>query len=128
MAQNNLAENLVNQPNRRITVKPIQPKAKTLVQPAPKVKLKVSTSEKLLISACTLIVTLLMVMVVATKISLTNSEHQLQELQSRSAKISNENNDLDQQISELQSSTRLEAIAHKNGMSLSNSHIRNVTK
>lgn len=131
MAQNNLAENLVDVPSKRtIAVRPSRPTTVSTPAAAPVVqpRLKVNTFEKLLVVACTLVVALLMVMVVNSKIALTNSEHQLQQLQSTSSKISTENTNLDQQISELQSSTRLEAIAQKDGMSLSNSRIRNVTK
>lgn len=127
MAQNNLAENLIDLPSKqRISVSPSKPK--TVSAPVETPRLKVNNFEKLLVVACTLVVALLMVLVVNSKISLTNSEHQLQQLQSTNSKISTENTNLNQQISELQSSTRLEAIAQKDGMSLSNSRIRNVTK
>lgn len=126
MAQNNLAENLIDVPSKRTISVPSKPK--TVAAPVAATQLKVNNFEKLLIVACTLVVALLMVLVVNSKIALTNSEHQLQQLQTTSSKISTENTNLDQQISELQSSTRLEAIAQKDGMSLSNSRIRNVTK
>ncbi|MGF7437756.1 cell division protein FtsL [Lentilactobacillus senioris] len=126
MAQNNLAENLIDVPSKRTISVPNKPK--TVAAPVATPRLKVNNFEKLLIVACTLVVALLMVLVVNSKIALTNSEHQLQQLQTTSSKISTENTNLDQQISELQSSTRLEAIAQKDSMSLSNSRIRNVTK
>lgn len=126
MAQNNLAENLIDVPNKRTISVPKKPK--TVVTPIATPRLKVNNFEKLLMVACALAVAVLMVLVVNSKIALTNSEHQLQQLQTTSSKISTENTNLSQQISELQSSTRLEAMAQKDGMSLSNSRIRNVTK
>jgi cell division protein FtsL len=42
--------------------------------------------------------------------------------------VNSNNTNLQQQVGELQSSSRLQKIAKENGMSLSNGNIRNVTK
>ena len=124
MAQNNLARQIVEQPvENPTTLIEKQPEA-----PQPVWKLKLSGMEKLLIIGGCAVLCLLMIGVVSSKIALSNSQQQLQRLDNRIVKLHNGNTSLNQQISELQSSSRLNQIAKQNGMSLNNANIRNVTK
>ncbi|GAD17403.1 cell division protein FtsL [Lentilactobacillus otakiensis] len=124
MAQNNLAHNLTEQPQPYVSA-PDQVKIKKVsISKA----LKLSSFEKLLIVCGSAVLTVLMLVVVSSKIALSNSQHELQHLDNRIVNVRNNNTNLKQQIGELQSSTRLDKIAHKSGMSLSNANIRNVTK
>lgn len=104
---------------------------KTNRQVSSKVKtnrLSVSLAEKALIVFSCLVLVGLMLAVVSSKIALTNAQHNLQQLDDRITQVHNKNTNLKQQIGELKSSSRLEAIAKKSQMTLNNSNIRNVTK
>ncbi len=126
MAQNNLARNLTQEEPETYVSTPERVKPTPGVQP--KQHLKLSAFEKTLIVCGSVILTVLMLMVVSSKIALSNSQHQLQHLDTRITAIHNNNINLQQQIGELQSSSRLQKIAKENGMTLSNGNIRNVTK
>lgn len=124
MAQNNLAHNLAEQPQPYVST-PDQVRIKKVsISKA----LKLSSFEKLLIVCGSAVLTVLMLVVVSSKIALSNSQHELQHLDNQIVNVRNNNTNLTQQIGELQSSTRLDKIAHESGMSLSNANIRNVTK
>lgn len=124
MAQNNLARNLTEQPQPYVS-SPDQAKVKRVsIAKA----LKLSSFEKLLIVCGSAVLTVLMLVVVSSKIALSNSQHELQHLDNQVVTVRTSNTNLKQQIGELQNSTRLDKIAHKSGMSLSNANIRNVTK
>ncbi|GAA2969345.1 cell division protein FtsL [Lentilactobacillus parakefiri] len=124
MAQNNLARNLTDQPQPYVS-RPDQAQVKRVsISKA----LKLSSFEKLLIVCGSAVLTVLMLVVVSSKIALSNSQHELQHLDNQIVTVRTSNTNLKQQIGELQSSTRLDKIAHKSGMSLLNANIRNVTK
>ncbi|AQW20581.1 cell division protein FtsL [Lentilactobacillus curieae] len=125
MAQNNLAREIFQQP-KTTTFAPEQPAVKS--EPKVKERLKVSTFEKVLGATLAIVASVLMIYVVSSKIALSNSQHELQQLDNQVATMHNKNTNYKQQIGELQSSSRLEKIAKSSGMSLSNSNIRNVTK
>jgi len=129
MAQSNLAKEIFQQAEPTYT--PAQPVAP--VKPAePKLKAKTrvgfSTFEKALGLTGSLICVALMIVLVSSKIALTNAQHNLQQVDNRISKVQSQNTNYKQQIGALQSSNRLEKIAHDSGMSLSNANIRNVTK
>ena len=124
MAQNNLARNLTAEPKPYVS----SPEHKQVKKVSISKALKLSSFEKLLIVCGSAVLTVLMLVVVSSKIALSNSQHELQHLDNRIVNVRNNNTNLKQQIGELQSSTRLNKIAHKSGMSLSNANIRNVTK
>ena len=124
MAQNNLARKLTEQPKPYVS----KPEPTSIKRASISKALKLSSFEKLLIVCGSAILTVLMLVVVSSKIALSNSQHELQHLDNRITNVRNSNTNLKQQIWELQSSTRLDKIAHKSGMSLKNANIRNVTK
>jgi cell division protein FtsL len=108
-----------------------QPRVAPSPQVAPnQAPLKVSWSrfEKILVTACGLVLTFMMVTLVSTKITLTNNQHQLQNVNTKITKISNKNSSAKQVISELTSQSHLEKVAKKHGLTLSNNNIRNVNK
>ncbi|EHM00758.1 cell division protein FtsL [Lentilactobacillus parafarraginis F0439] len=125
MAQNNLARNLTSQEEPQINVS--APERAINPGTVAKPHLKLNSFEKLLIVCGSAVLTVLMLLVVSSKIALSDSQHQLQHLDSQITMNSN-NTNLQQQVGELQSSSRLQKIAKENGMSLSNGNIRNVTK
>lgn len=125
MAQNNLARNLAQEePQTYIST----PKRVQTPEIGANQRLGLNAFEKALIACGSVMLTVLMLVVVSSKISLSDSQHQLQHLDTRITNIHNNNTNLQQQIGELQSSSRLQKIAKENGMSLSNGNIRNVTK
>ncbi len=127
MAQNNLARNLTQEDPKPYVSAP-KPKQVSTPQGNPQQRLKLSRFEKLLIVCGSALMTVMMLMVVSSKIALSDAQHNLQHLDNRISTVHNNNTSLQQQIGELQSSTRLQKIAKENGMSLSNGNIRNVTK
>lgn len=124
MAQNNLARNLTEEPQPSVS----EPEKVQIKRVSIGKALKLSSFEKLLIVCGSAMLTVLMLVVVSSKIALSNSQHELQHLDNQIVNVRNNNTNLKQQIGGLQSSTRLDKIAHKSGMSLSNANIRNVTK
>lgn len=126
MAQNNLARNLTSQEEPQINVS--APERAINPGTVAKPHLKLNSFEKLLIVCGSAVLTVLMLLVVSSKIALSESQHQLQHLDSQITRVNSNNTNLQQQVGELQSSSRLQKIAKENGMSLSNGNIRNVTK
>ncbi|WP_283678888.1 cell division protein FtsL [Lentilactobacillus sp. Marseille-Q4993] len=127
MAQNNLAENMVEEPLRKQSYE-TTPSYGESTEVETKKWLKCSRFEKLLMGIGGAIAAVMCIFVISSKIALTNSQHQLQQLDNRIVTMHNKNTTLTQQIGELQSSSRLQKIAKNNGMSLNNANIRNVTK
>ncbi|MFD1124921.1 cell division protein FtsL [Lentilactobacillus raoultii] len=128
MAQNNLARNLTQEEPEQPYVSTPRRVSQPGRQPGFSPRLRLNAFEKVLIIGGSILLTGLMLMVVSSKIALSNSQHELQHLDTRISNIHNDNTNLKQQIGELQSSSRLQKIAKENGMSLSNGNIRNVTK
>lgn len=125
MEQNNLARSFAQAEPKKVVSTPDQVVIKKVRVSQ---RLNLSVFEKLLIVCGSALLTVLMLVVVSSKIALSNSQHQLQHLDSQTVNVRNDNTNLKQQIGELQSSSRLDKIAKQSGMSLSNHNIRNVTK
>lgn len=125
MEQNNLARSFAQAEPKKVVSTPDQVVTKKVRVSQ---RLNLSVLEKLLIVCGSALLTVLMLVVVSSKIALSNSQHQLQHLDSQTVNVRNDNTNLKQQIGELQSSSRLDKIAKQSGMSLSNHNIRNVTK
>ncbi|UQS86431.1 cell division protein FtsL [Nicoliella spurrieriana] len=70
----------------------------------------------------------LVLVLISAKVNLSLAQQNLQNVNQKVEKIHNDNSNLKQEVSELQSSSRLQKIAQKNGLSLSNNNIRNVRK
>ncbi|MFC6259765.1 cell division protein FtsL [Levilactobacillus fujinensis] len=133
MAQNSLAEAvpLSPEPQQRPNIEQPQRQARPQSNPQrnpQSQKLPVSKFEKCLMTVCGLILATLMVFVVSSKIAMSNSQHELQSVNSRVTTIQNGNTNAQQEINELQSRTRLDRIAKKQGLTLQNDRIRNVNK
>ncbi|WP_125581857.1 cell division protein FtsL [Levilactobacillus cerevisiae] len=133
MAQNNLAEAvpLSAEPQQRPNIEQPQRQAQPQLNPQQHPnshKLPISKFEKCLLTACGLVLAVMMVCVVSAKITTTNAQHNLQSINSRITTVQNHNTNAQQQINELQSRSRLDKIAKKQGLSLQNARIRNVNK
>ncbi|MBU9788276.1 cell division protein FtsL [Lentilactobacillus sp. IMAU92037] len=128
MAQNNLARNIAEEPKTYVSSPEQTPDEVVTKQVRVATKLKISPFEKLLIVSGSVILTVLMLLVVSSKIALSNAQHQLQHVDTQIVNVRNDNTNLNQQIGELQSSSRLEKVAKQGNMSLKNANIRNVTK
>ncbi|GHP14997.1 cell division protein FtsL [Lentilactobacillus fungorum] len=128
MAQNNLARKIVEQPETYVSAPEQTPEEVVSRNVRAAERLKLSAFEKLLIVSGSVILTVLMLLVVSSKIALSNAQHQLQHVDSQIVNVQNDNTNLKQQIGELQSSSRLEKVAKQGNMSLKNANIRNVTK
>jgi len=133
MAQNNLAEAvpLEAEPQQRPNIEQPQRQAQPRVAPQgnpSNQKLPISKFEKCLLTACGLVLAVLMVCVVSSKITMTNAQHNLQSINNRITTVQNHNTNAQQQINELQSRSRLDKIAKKQGLILENARIRNVNK
>lgn len=131
MAQNSLAEAVpfTAEPQQRPNIE--QPKRQTRQTPQQHPqgeKLPVSKFEKCLMTVCGLALALLMVCVVSSKIAMSTAEHHLQSINNQVTTIQNHNTSKQQQINELQSRSRLDKIAKKQGLTLENARIRNVNK
>lgn len=128
MAQNNLARNIAEEPKTYVSSPEQTPDEVATQQVHVATKLQISPFEKLLIVSGSIILTVLMLLVVSSKIALSNAQHQLQHVDTQIVNVRNDNTNLNQQIGELQSSSRLEKVAKQGNMSLKNANIRNVTK
>ncbi|MHA8110024.1 cell division protein FtsL [Lactobacillaceae bacterium Melli_B4] len=104
------------------------PRVRQSRSPKPNRKVHISKIEKLLYSFFALTILALLILVIAAKNGYSASQQNLQDVNQNVEKIHNDNGNLKQEISELQSSSRLQNIAQKNGLSLSNNNIRNVRK
>ncbi|WP_057879415.1 MULTISPECIES: cell division protein FtsL [Levilactobacillus] len=131
MAQNNLAEAvpLTAEPQQRPNIEQPQRQAQPVSDPTPSGKrLPFSKFEKCLMTVCGLVLALLMVSVVSTKIAMSNTVHDLQSINNSVTTYQNRNTNAQQEINELQSRSRLDKIAKKQGLTLENDRIRNVNK
>ncbi|MDT6980356.1 cell division protein FtsL [Levilactobacillus zymae] len=133
MAQNSLAEAvpLTTEPQRRPNIEHPQPRVRPQGQPQgqpQRQKLPVSKFEKCLVTACGLVLAVLMVCVVSAKIAMSNAQHDLQTINQTTATYQNRNTNAQQEINELQSRSRLDKVAQKQGLSLENARIRTVNK
>ncbi|WP_137597164.1 cell division protein FtsL [Paucilactobacillus kaifaensis] len=129
MAQN-AAEQIIDETtNEAVEIaQPMQRPIHTSVPLAQPKKITWSKFEKVLVSSCSLVLTFMMVMLVATKIAATNSQHKLQNVNTTISKVNNSNTSTRQVINELTSQSHLEKVAQKSGLTISNTDIRNVNK
>lgn len=126
MAQNNLATQLQPQTLPEQPTVPLHRKA-TKVVGVPK-RLSWSKFEKCLLAVGGLMLVGMMLCLVTMKIGVSSAQQQLQDVNSKITSFENKNTNDRQTISELLNRSRLEKIAKKDGMTLSNSKIRNVNK
>jgi len=129
MAQNSLAEAvpLTTKPQRRQHIEQPKPRVQPQPQGQPQ-KLPVSKFEKCLVTLCGLALAVMMVCVVSSKIAMSNAQHDLQSITQTTATIQSRNTNAQQEINELQSRSRLDKIAQKQGLTLDNARIRTVNK
>ncbi|KRL53135.1 hypothetical protein FD35_GL001376 [Furfurilactobacillus rossiae DSM 15814] len=66
--------------------------------------------------------------IIHSQIEITNAQRNLQTTQTQLTKVNNANASATQEISELSSRSRLDAVAQKNGLTLTSQNIRNVSK
>ncbi|MCL0312423.1 cell division protein FtsL [Apilactobacillus sp. TMW 2.2459] len=90
--------------------------------------LKLSKFEKLTLIIGFFVVFILTITLLSAKVNLGNVSNGLNETIIELDKYHNDNSNLKQQVGELQNSNRLQKIANKNGLSLSNDNVRNVVK
>ena len=94
MAQNNLARNLTEEPQPSVS----EPEKVQIKRVSIGKALKLSSFEKLLIVCGSAMLTVLMLVVVSSKIALSNSQHELQHLDNQIVNVRNNNTNLKQQI------------------------------
>lgn len=128
MAQNNLARQAVqHDPLQELPQRPLHTQTAPQIATRPR-RLTFSKFEKCLLTTCGLVVMGLCVWLVSLQIGVSTAQQQLQDINTKITTTQNQNTNHRQQINELLNRTRLEQIAKKNGMSLSNGKIRNVNK
>lgn len=77
---------------------------------------------------CSAIIAIMMLTLVSAKISLANSQRELQNVQTSISKVNSDNTSQQQEISALTSQSNLKKIAQKYGFKDSNTNVRNVNK
>ncbi|MGV0168834.1 cell division protein FtsL [Furfurilactobacillus sp. WILCCON 0119] len=123
MAQN-LAQPQPEEPKRQAA-----PAGQSDHQQNPRFKrLPLSGFEVLLGAVCSIIVVCFAINIIHTQIAITASQRTLQTTQAQLSKVNTKNASANQEISELSSRSRLDAVAAKNGLTLSSQNIRNVSK
>ncbi|GLB47027.1 hypothetical protein WR164_10060 [Philodulcilactobacillus myokoensis] len=90
--------------------------------------MKFSNFEKTVVAVSVVIILGLVIAQLGVKNSINGEQQHLQSFTNRVANLKNSNSNLQQEISELQNSGRLNKIAHKAGLSLRNNNVRNVNK
>lgn len=126
MAQNNLASS--NQEEVYFSRKPKRNRQQNYNSNINVFSLKFSKFEKVSLIVGLFLVFSLMIILVSSKVSLGDASNNLHETVSNLNKTHSDNNNLKQQVGELQNSNRLQKIANKSGLSLSNDNVRNVVK
>ncbi len=129
MALNNLARQTTQTPQPFQATPDEQPlhKAATRTVKLPKY-LATSKFEKCLLLVCSLMVVTMMVWLVSLKIGVSSAQQRLQDVNTQITNLQTKNTNKRQEINELSNRSRLEKIANKDGLSLSNNQIRNVNK
>lgn len=125
-----MAQNLAqSQPYEQPSVaKPLR-QPQSVEQPAVHQKrLPISGFEILLSIICGIVVVCFAVNIIHSQIEITNAQRNLQTTQTQLTKVNNANASATQEISELSSGSRLDAVAQKNGLTLTSQNIRNVSK
>ena len=129
MAQNNLARQAVPMKPLRVAnpERPIHTTTGNQSVEVPK-HLALSKFEKCLMTVGTVITMCMMVWLVSLKIGVSTAQQHLQDVNSRIASVQTKNVSTKQEVNKLQNRARLDKIAQKDGLSLSNGKIRNVNK
>ncbi|WP_105956278.1 cell division protein FtsL [Apilactobacillus quenuiae] len=122
MSQNNLARKKYNNSYNVNTNK------KKNINSTEKISLSLSKFEKVLLVTGSVIIFTLTLCLVGEKINLGNHSTSLQSVENSLNKVDNSNNYLKQEIGELESVNRLQSVAKKGNLSLSNKNVRNVNK
>ncbi|GAX01831.1 cell division protein FtsL [Secundilactobacillus silagei] len=126
MAQNNLATQYQPQTLPKQPQVPLHRPSKQAVS-VPK-ELPVSRFEKCLLTVGGVLIVGMMLWLVSTQIGVSTSQQHLQDVNTQIASFENKNTNDRQTINELLNRSRLEKVAKANGMTLSNSKVRNVNK
>lgn len=129
MAQNNLARQAVPMKPLRVAnpERPIHTTtgAQTLEVPE---HLNLSKFEKCLMTLGTVAVLCMMVWLVSLKIGVSTAQQNLQDVNASVTAVQTKNVSTKQEVNELQNRARLDKVAQKDGLTLSNGKIRNVNK
>lgn len=126
MAQNSTARQMPAVPTREYKGNPRQQTVHKTQSDAQRVAF--SNMEKSFFCFIGAVSLVLMIMLVSSQVELSNSSQFLQNINSEITAIQTKSSDLTQEVNELASNDRLNGIAKKNGLDLSESRIRNVTK
>ncbi|CAM2799968.1 cell division protein FtsL [Dellaglioa algida] len=126
MAQNSTARQMPAVPTREYKGSPRQQTVHKTQADAQRVAF--SNMEKSFFCFIGAVSLVLMIMLVSSQVELSNSSQFLQNINSEITAIQTKSSDLTQEVNELASNDRLNGIAKKNGLDLSESRIRNVTK
>ena len=89
-------------------------------------KVPLSVFEKSLMVGIGIIAMVMMTILVSSKVQMTSSQAQLQNVSQSVSKVSENNNDLKQEVGELSNSKRLLNYAGKHGMKMNDNNVRNV--
>lgn len=87
-----------------------------------------SKFEQLLTAVCSLVVLAMMVMVVSTRIAISNGQRELQSIQNQISNVNSENISKKEEISYLSSKSRLQKTAVQYNLKDSNSDVKDITK
>lgn len=126
MAQNSLATQFQPQALPKQPTVPLHSHSTQVVsKPA---TLPVSQFEKCLAVGLSLVLVVMALMVVNAKNGVSAAQQHLQDVNSQITRYENKNTSDRQTINELMNRSRLEKVAKQNGMTLSDSKVRNVNK
>lgn len=105
-----------------------QPTIHTAPNEQPNRKVALSAMEKTTLAIIGIAFFGMLVGLLTTKIAVVNAQRDLQTTSRSMTQVHARNSDLKQEIGELTSSDRLDAFAQKNGLTLNENNIRNVSK
>lgn len=105
-----------------------QPAIHTAPDVQPNQKVALSAMEKMTLAIIGIAFFGMLVGLLTTKIAVVNAQRDLQTTTQTMTQVHARNSDLKQEIGELTSSDRLDAFAQKNGLTLNENNIRNVSK
>lgn len=115
--------------SRKLNIREAQSQRQTTVAPQPaQQRVPFSKFEHLLIGVCSLVVLGMMVMLVSTKIAVSNGQHKLQSIQTQISNVNSSNISKKEEISYLSSQSHLKKTAVQYNLKDSNSDVRDVTK
>ncbi len=126
MAQNNLATQFQPQVLPEQPTLPLHSHSKQVVS-KPR-RLPFSKFEKCLLTVGGVVLIGMMLMLVSATNGVSTAQQHLQDVNTQITSLENKNTSDRQTINELMNRSRLEKVAKQNGMTLSNSKVRNVNK